>query len=247
MLPQSVEEIGPGGLVRFDVEELIGLERAAGNPVGPFHQDWLLRNVAPERVQRALRRAAEHRGIMGAGQGFASLDTMRFPTNIQSAVTASATRTNLWDPTVDCIIPALDMQVGKGYNCKFGGTGTATGTQGLLTWTPSEGVSGTPASNHTYGASNVTAPAASITCPWFGEFTFGVYAVDLARTAISSRGNGYVITQGAAAATGIMYVMGGTNVTSTNNKAATGFVVDLTISVASQSYTCNWVLLRSYN
>jgi hypothetical protein len=149
---------------------------------------------------------------------------------------------------VDGVIPALDIQVGKFYKAAFGGVYTSTGTQGVLTWVPRAGTSGTPASNSTFGASNATAPAASLTgAAWYGEFSFGCYAVDLARTAISLRGQGFVVVQGAAAATGIMYVNGGTNITNNNNKAATGFVVDLTISVASQSYTCQWVVLSSRN
>lgn len=233
---------------KFDIEHAIELERSAGLACGPFHRNWLLKNAAPERVRAYMEKAKQFPHIYNAGQSFATMDTMRFPLNAQTAVTASATRTNLWDPTVDGVIPALDIQAGKMYDAKFGGIFTSTGTQGVLTWVPSEGTSGTPSSNHTFGASNATAPAASLTnASWVGEFTFGCYAVDVARTAISLRGSGYIFAQGAAAATGIVYVMGGTNVTNCNNKNATGFVVDLNISVASQSYQCQWTALRSYD
>jgi hypothetical protein len=41
--------------------------------------------------------------------------------------------------------------------------------------------------------------------------------------------------------------MGGTVATTISAAAATTLNIDLTISVASQSYTCQWVILRSYN
>jgi hypothetical protein len=45
-----------------------------------------------------------------------------------------------------------------------------------------------------------------------------------------------------------MYVMGGTVATTIDSTAASGLIVSLTISVASQSYTCQWVTpVRSYN
>ncbi len=120
--------------------------------------------------------------------------------------------------------------------------------QGVLTWTPRCGQSSTPSSNVTLGASNATAPPASLTTQaWYGEFTLGIRTIGLAASGATGTGNGFVVVQGAAAATGIMYVMGGSVPTTLDNTAATGLIVSLTISVASQSYTCQWVVLRSYN
>jgi hypothetical protein len=181
-------------------------------------------------------------------QGFEAMDANDFPPASFTAVTASATETNLWTPAIWTPITANDMRSGKSYICSFGGVFTSTATQGVLTWTPRVGQSATPASNVTLGASNATAPPASLTGQaWYGQFEFGLRTIGLAASGATGTGNGFVIVQGAAAATGVMYVMGGTVATTIDNTAATGFIVSLTISVASQSYTCQWVKLRSAN
>lgn len=233
---------------RFDVEDIIERERAAGLVCGPFHRDWLLKNATPESTRHLLAKAKQFPGIVNGRQGFASMDVNDFPPTNFTAVTASATETNLWTPAIWSPIPAGDMRAGKVYKVSFGGVFTSTGTQGVLTWTPRAGQSSTPSSNASLGASNATAPPASLTAQaWYGEFTMGIRALGLAASGATASGNGFVIVQGAAAATAIMYVMGGTNPTNVDSTAASGLIVSLTISVASQSYQANWVVMRSYN
>ncbi|GEM_PF-1781117 len=216
-------------------------------PFGPFWRSKYLEK-APESVKQHFRMAKKYPHIMGGRQGYDSMDVNDCPPASFTAVTASATETNLWTPAIWTPIPANDMRAGKLYKVCFGGIFTSTATQGVLTWTPRFGQSSTPASNITLGASNATAPAASLTgSAWYGEFTLGIRSLGVAASGATGTGNGFVIVQGAAAATGIMYVMGGTVATTLDNTTAQGLIVSLTISVASQSYTCQWVAQRSFN
>lgn len=234
----------------FTPSEMVDLEHAAGVKFGPFHRQYLLsRPYVPEQIRRQLELAAKHPELVGMPrQGFEAMDANDFPPASFTAVTASATETNLWTPAIWSPIPANDMRAGKSYIVSFGGVFTSTGTQGVLTFTPRVGQSATPASNVTLGASNATAPPASLTAQaFYGQFEWGVRQVGLAASGGTATGNGFVVVQGAAAATGIMYVLGGAVPTTVDNTAASGTIVSLTISVASQSYTCQWVKHRSSN
>lgn len=233
----------------FTLAELVEMEHAAGKKFGPMHRQWLIGNPrVPESIRRNLELAAKFPGIVATRQGFMGSDVNDFPPASFTAVTASATETNLWTPNIWTPIPANDMRAGKYYKVSFGGVFTSTATQGLLTFTPRVGQSATPSSNVTLGASNVTAPAASLTGQaFYGEFTMGVRSIGLAASGATVTGNGFAVTQGAAAATGIMYVMGGTVPATADNTAASGLVVSLTISVTSQSYTCQWAVIQSGN
>jgi hypothetical protein len=233
----------PTDVQLLTVEDIIDREITAGQPFGPFHRRWLLER-APEKVRRNLDLAAKRPDLVGmpasqftGPEGAVSANPSSF-----TSVTASATDTNLWVPSIWTPIPANSARAGGVYNIKFGGVFTSTATQGVLTWTPRYGQSATVATNPTLGASNATAPAASLTgAAWYGEFTATIRALGLAAAGGTITGNGFVVTQGAAAATGTMYVLGGTVPTAFDNTAASGLVVSLTISVASQSYTCQWV------
>lgn len=232
----------------FSLDDIVERERRAGMILGPFEQRWLHERKAPTEVRRLLERARQRPKIVGARQGFMSMDVNDFPPTNFTAVTASATETNLWTPAIWSPIPANDMRAGKCYKVSFGGVYTSTGTQGVLTFTPRAGQSSTPASNVTLGASNATAPAASLSGQaWYGEFTMGIRSLGLAAAGATATGNGFVLVQGAAAATGINYVMGGAVPTTVDNTAASGLIVSLTISVASQSYQANWVVMQSLN
>lgn len=227
---------------RITIDDVIERELAAGELFGPFHRAWLSER-APERVRRNLKLAAERPNLVAADAGYAALEGQNSANPASfTAVTASATETNLWVPAIWTPIPANSMRAGKVYRVAFGGVFTTTATQGVNTFTPRVGQSGTPATNVTLGASNVTAPAASLTTQaWYGEFTMVVRSLGLAAAGATVTGNGFVLTQGAAAATGTVYVMGGAVPATADNTAASGIIVSLTISVASQSYTCQWV------
>ena len=242
--PRQAEKAGaPDDLLKLTVADLIEREQAAGEAFGPFHRSWL-HERAPERVRRLLELAAKRPDLIGmpasqytGPEGQVSVNPSSF-----TAVTASATDTNLWVPAIWTPIPANSARAGGLYNIKFGGVFTSTATQGVLTWTPRYGQSATVATNPTLGASNATAPAASLTgAAWYGEFSATIRALGLAAAGGTITGNGFVITQGAAAATGTMYVLGGAVPTAFDNTNASGLVVSLTISVASQSYQCQWV------
>ena len=232
------------------LDEIIERELESGILFGPAHRQRVF-SKAPERVARHLRMAekARIRGFepMMGRQGFASMDVNDFNPSSFTAITASAAETNLWTPAIWTPIPANDMRAGKVYKVSFGGVFTSTATQGTLTWTPRAGQSGTPSSNVALGASGAIAPAASITGgSWYGEFTLGIRALGLAASGATGTGNGFVTTH-SGTATGVIYNMGGTVATTIDNTANSGLIVSLTISVASQSYTCQWVVLRSYN
>ena len=228
---------------RLTPEDIARKEMAAGH-FGPFCQQlWLAR--APRHVKEGLKRKLP---LYASRQGFEGMDVNDFPPASFTAVTANATETNLWTPAIWTPIPANDMRSGKIYKVSFGGVFTSTSTPGLLTWTPRCGQSSTPATNISLGASNVTAPPASLTTQaWYGEFTMGIRSIGLAASGATATGNGFVFVQGAAAATAVVYTMGGSVPTNVDNTAATGLIVSLTISVASQSYTCQWVAMQSLN
>lgn len=179
---------------------------------------------------------------------FTAPDVGDFPPSNQTAVSASATETNLWLVSRWTPISALDMKAGKWYIVEFGGKFTSTGTQGLLTWTLRVGSSATPASNISLGASNVTAPPASLTnAPFMGRAIVGCRSLGIATGADTVAGTLWVTVQGAAAATTVNYIAGGTVPTNIDSTVAQGIAVSLTISVASQSYQCDWVTIRSAN
>jgi hypothetical protein len=241
------ELLGLGNYVRrLTVDDFVRKEQECG-VFGPFCRQKFLAS-APQHIKDELARAKRFPHIYGGRQGFMSMDVNDFPPTSFSAVTASATETNLWTPAIWTPIPANDMRAGKIYNVKFGGIFTSTGTQGVLTFTARCGQSATPSSNVSLGASNATAPPASLTnAPFYGEFTLGIRSLGLAASGATGVGHGFVHVQGAAAATAIDYLFGGTVPTSLDNTTATGLIVSLTISVASQSYQCQWVAMMSLN
>lgn len=235
---------------KLTIDDIVERELDAGVKCGPFHRLWLLER-APEKVKRQLELARRFPEIVGmpesqytGPEGVAAMA----PTNF-TAVTASATETNLWVPSLWTPIPAGTMIAGKGYQIKAGGVFTTTATQGTLTWTPRMGVSATPSSNATLGASNAVAWAASLNPgAWYAELTVTARALGLAASGATFAGNGFAITQGAAAATATMFVFGGTKPANVDNTAQSGMVLSVTISVASQSIQADWVTpVRSIN
>jgi len=230
------------GVCDWTVGDIIAKEQENGQQFGSFHRNWLLKR-APNSVREYQRLGSIFSGLKMADASFSAVEgqASAIPTSA-TAVTASATETQLWVPAIWTPIPANSTRAGKVFKIAFGGVFTSTATQGVLTWTPRYGVSATVATNPTLGASNATAPAASLTTQaWYGEFYATIRALGLAAAGGTITGNGMVVTQGAAAATGTLYVMGGTVAAAFDNTAISGLIMNLTISVASQSYTCQWV------
>ena len=242
--PWQADSVGaPDDVRRLTVDDLVEREREGGNPFGPFHRSWLM-NRSPEKVRRLIELARLRPDLVGMpAPSFAGFSggIVANPSSF-TAVSASATETQFWVPAIWTPIPADSMYAGQVYRSMCGGVFTSTGTQGLLTFTPRYGQSSTVGNNVSGGASNITAPPASLTKQaWYSEFNWTVRALGLAASGATVTGNGFALVQGAAAATGIVYVIGGTVAATIDNTAASGYVLDLTISVASQSYTCQWV------
>ena len=80
-----------------------------------------------------------------------------------------------------------------------------------------------------------------------GRAIVGVRSVGVAASGATLAGTLFVHVQGAAAATAVDYIAGGTVPTNVDDTVAQGIAVSLTISVASQSYQCDWVTIRSAN
>jgi hypothetical protein len=233
--------------MKFSPDDIAKKELECG-VFGPFcQQKWLSR--APDHVKRELEKGRRFKNIRAMSrQGFLGMDVNDLPPASFTAVTASATETNLWTPNIWTPIPANDMRAGKIYLLRFGGIFTSTGTQGVLTWTLRCGQSATPASNVSLGASNATAPPASLTnAPFFGEAFMGIRSLGIAASGATAVGHMTVNIQGAAAATSVDYIAGGSVPTTIDNTAATGLIASLTISVASQSYQCQWCAIMSLN
>jgi hypothetical protein len=227
---------------KWTIHDIIEREIAAGQILGPFHKRYLLER-APEKVMQHLEMAIRHPKVVAASAQFTGTEGQAAgaPTNF-TAVTASATETNLWVPGIWTPIPTNTMIAGKFYRVEFGGVFTTTATQGTQTFTGRMGVSATPSSNASFGASNAVAWAASLTgAAWYGHFTTFCRALGIAASGATFTGTGMCTTQGAAAATATLYVFGSANPTNVDNTAASGLIVSSTISVASQSIQANWV------
>lgn len=214
---------------------------------GPWTQRLFL-NEAPPKVREWLRKAKDPRwkSIRMDAQAFTGAPIVGFPPVGFTAITASATETNLWTPNTQTPVAAGSAVAGQLYILEFAGIFSSTVTQGVLTWTHRWGQSATPASNVTLGASNATAPPASLTnAPWFGMSRVGIQSIGVTATSAKAIGNCFVHVQGAAAATAVDYLSGtGATPATVDTLSAQGVIVSLTISVASQSYTCQWAVLR---
>jgi len=236
-------------LDRLTFEDCVEYERSIG-VFGPYSRQHYLKG-APDQVLRNLERSRREgrAGIRMDVQAVAAANagpTVN-PSNF-TAVTASATETNLWTPALWTPIPAFTLRADKVYHLYAGGLFTSTATQGVLTWTYRFGQSSTPASNLSLGASNLTAPPASLTnAPWFLMGTLVCRSVGLAASGSTVLGHIFVHVQGAAAATAVDYLAGGTVVTTADHTTAQGVIVSLTISVASQSYVCEYAYLVPQN
>ena len=229
------------------VEDLIERELDAGVTLGPFHRQWLLER-APWQVRRNLASAAQRRAVYAARQGFASMDVRDFPPVSFTAIASTVTETNLWVAADWTPIAADEVKAGKVYKVSFGGIISNTGTPTVI-FTPRYGQSATPASNVTLGASpTVTTVTGLANHSFYGEFTLGFRQIAVAASGATGTGNGFV-TFGNASANSTTAIMGGTVATTLDNIADQGLIVSLTwgTSSASNTCTCQWVVLRSYN
>jgi hypothetical protein len=191
------------------------------------------------------------KGILNTRQGFEGMDAADFPPyGPFTAVTTTPGPTSLWVPGLWTPIAANDARAGKAYLCRFGGIYTSTATQGVLTWGIYWGQNATIGSNTLLGTSGTAAPPASITAGnFYGEFVVGIQSLGLTATSAKAWANGLVVVGGSATtnASAVLYTPGSVAQVSVDTTTAQGVSVGLTISVASQSYTCEWVTLQSMN
>lgn len=221
------------------VDEIIERERSCGVLYGPGWQyKYLLR--APERVRQHVAL-----GRLGPYNAREAVDTPWWDCNPASftAVT-SASATNLWTVAIWTPIPANDAIPGKNYKIAFGGIySNRTVSTPASTWTPRWGQSSTPASNTTLGASAAVYSGAALTNnPFFGEFTLAIRTVGTSGT---GTGNGFVMR---GAASGIIRQPIGGTVATIDTTVAAGLIIDHIWSAtnASNTLTCQWVILKDY-
>ena len=231
-------------------DDIAARERQLGR-FGLFSRQEFLAH-APAHVLRNLKRSRLEpwRSIKGVSQGVSSIDGTQPLVGGWTAVTASATETNLWVPAFQTAIPANSIVTGKVWHLVFEGIGTTTATQGTLTFTFRYGQSTTPASNVSMGASNAIAPAASLTnFGWWGEAYCKVLSTGVAASAATVRGWGFVQTPGAAGATSITWAfpISAASAATVDQTTAQGLIMSLTISVISQSYQCLDAWMESKN
>jgi hypothetical protein len=231
----------------LSVSEIIEREIDAGQAFGPFHRQWLLER-APEKVRRQLELARLFPDIMNSRQGFASMDVNDFPPASFTAVANTTAETNLWTPAIWTPIPANDMRAGKVYKVQYGGIISNTGTPTLI-FTPRCGQSATPSSNVSLGVSpTITTTTGLSNHALYGEFILGIRTLGIAAAGATGTGNGFVCF-GNASAPASTVAMGAAIPTTLDNTVATGLIVSITWGAASASntLTCQWATIRSYN
>jgi hypothetical protein len=252
---------------RFSVDEVIDRELAAGIPFGPFHQWWLMER-APEKVKRNLELARLHPELVGARQGFQSMDINDGVTAAFSARNTSASELNMLGDTINsacpqaiinqyCAIPANDARAGKVYELKLGGVYGNTGTPTVI-FTPRWGSSTTPATNISLGANAAyTTISGTTALPYYIEFMLTIRTAPPGATQGTAYGTGIVTlgipsTGTTPAVTTVSVMIGNTAATidtTGQGAAGCGLTMNLTWSAssASNTSTCQWWLLTSLN
>lgn len=240
-------------------EELIERERAAGVPLGPFHQQWLLDNRAPERVRRYIELGRKYPHLQMARQGFNSMDTNDVNTAAFGAINTSAAELNMLGATQAiinqyCAIPANDARSGKVYRIEMGGTYGNTGTPTMV-FTPRWGSSTTPGTNISLGPNAAwTSITGTTALPYYICFTVTIRANPPGATAGTAYGTGTAelgipVTSSQVAATIMLGNTAATIDTTGQGAAGCGVTMNLTWSAssASNTSTCQWWVLRSLN
>jgi hypothetical protein len=126
----EIEELASGLTMR----DIIEREQAAGIQFGPVHRQFQL-EAAPEKVQRMLEKGRRHPEIVAINQAITGAEQRLFPpASLRTAINTTTTETNLWDPSLWALIPALTMRAGMRYKVSFGGVFGTTGTPTIV-WT----------------------------------------------------------------------------------------------------------------
>jgi hypothetical protein len=248
----------------YTVEDIVERELAAGIQFGPFHKHWLLQR-SPEKVRRNLELARKHPDLVGARQGFQSMDLNDGATAAFSARNTSASELNMLGNDANsvcpqaiinqfCAIPANDARAGKMYEVRLGGVYGNTSTP-TMTFTPRWGSSTTVATNVSLGASPAwTSITGTSALPYFIEFILTIRTAPPGATLGTAYGTG-IATLGIPATSSQVCAsvyMGGTAATidtTGQGTAGCGITMNLTWSAssASNTQTCNWWQLSSLN
>ena len=238
-------------------DDIIERERAAlaGGSTwgrwGPWERDRALNERGLDSVLRNIIRAGERPDIV-ATRGYAmGMDVNDFPPSSFTAVNTTTSETGLWTPNIWSPAPANDPRAGKAYKVSFGGILGTSSSAPTATWTPRWTQStAVPPTGTTLGASTGTTLIASLSSvPVYGEFTLGWRTLGLAASGGTATGNGFVCMGGLTTAAGIIQVIGGTAASSVDQTTAQGLLVSITWSAsnASNTVTCQWVVMQSLN
>jgi hypothetical protein len=245
------------------VSDLIDLERVAGQPFGPFHQQWLLER-APEKVRRNLELARKHPHIYGMPrQGLVAADINDPPTGAFNARNTSASEICMMGPTNAgavtqdlinqfCAIPANDARAGKAYRLTFGGLYGNTATPTVVL-TPRWGSNVTIGTNVSLGPSIAwTTITGSTGLPFYAQFDMVVWTSPPNKDAGTGKGFGFAVW-GVPSGTILPAVpMGGLAATiDTTGQGTAGCGLQMGItwgsSSASNTSTLHYWLIQSLN
>lgn len=241
------------------VEEIVDKEHAAGVRLGPFERFWLVEHQAPERVRRYLKLAQEFPHLVGARQGFASMDVNDVNTAAFAAINTSTSELNMLGATQAiinqyCAVPANDARAGKVYKLEMGGVYGNTATPTIII-TPRWGTSTTPATNISLGASGTfTTITGTTALPYYIYFTFAIRTSPPGATLGTGYGTGVAslgIPVTSSQFVSQLYIGGTAATIDTTGQGAAppGITMNATWSAssASNTSTCQWWSLRSMN
>jgi hypothetical protein len=237
---------------RRTTEDFIELEQAAGQPLGPFHRQWLLERRAPAEVRRLIERARLQPEIVGMPEQLFNAAAL-VPPFSHTAVANTVTETYLWIPGQFASIPVGDPFAGKSYFVKFGGIVSTTGTPTVINTLRWHGATSTTVGGVSLGASIAGTTATGLAnAALYGEAVVTVRSLGLAATSATVVAAGNTTIAGAAGTAPSFTIGYGTNGTATVDtytQANLGIGVGWTWSAASASntVTCQYVVFGSFN
>lgn len=181
-------------------------------------------------------------------QGFTGQDSTDANPASFTAVVNSVADTMLWTSALWTPIPAFDMRAGKEYTVEAGGVISYV-TAPTVIFTPRIG-SGVVA-DASLGPSTTTAqPAGSpVNAPWYLRFTLAVRSLGVAAAGATVTGNGFVVIGAGAAVASQVLALGGLVPATVDHTIARALGCSFTWGTASASntITCQYAVLRSYN
>lgn len=232
----------------LSVEDIIEREQDSGIPFGPFHRRWQLER-APERVTKLLEQAAKHRELVAINSVFAGAEQQLFPpANLHAPIATTTTETNLWDPALWALIPALTMRAGTTYRVRWGGVCGTTSTPTMSLTIRIGTNNSAPPTGTTLNAGPTVTLGTFTAQPFFGECVVGVRSIGVAASGATLTGNGFQVMPAAAAATVTpILVAGGAIPATVDHTVAQGIGVSIIwgTSNGSNTLTPQWMTFHS--